>query len=177
MEGNLDYVKFLIKRGWDIHYLDDLALCWACRNARDKVVKFLIDSGANVHANEEYPIKWAVICEVKNKKTKYENIVGQLIKAGANIHIKSETPLQTAIEKEHTNMVKILLDAGADAHSIQYVLQWAAFRGSIDIVKLLIDAGINSTNEVIQSAIDTTKNKNIAKLLKLYKDDNGRKKS
>lgn len=168
MEGKFNYVKYLIENGWDIHYLDDLALQWAVRNGHYQIVKLLLNKGANVHANKEYALQWTIESEKKNKQEKYIKILELLIKAGADIHFKNEYALQEAIQKNQTKMVKILLDNGASINKIKYTLQWAAFNGNKNIVQLLLNAKINVDNAILQSAISTTKNKNVIKLLKDY---------
>jgi hypothetical protein len=166
--GKIDYVKYLIDAGWDIHYNDDLALKWAVRKAHYKVVKLLIDAGANVNAEAEFCLKWAVQCEVPNKKENYIKTVKLLLDAGADIHINNEYVLLLAIESNYTKMVKLLLDNGANINKIKYTIQWVAFDGNLDLFKLLLNACTSISNVILQSALESTKNKDIVKLLNDY---------
>ena len=50
--------------------------------------------------------------------------------------------LINASKRGHTEMVKVLIDAGADVHvENDWALQWASYYGHIEVVKLLLDAG------------------------------------
>jgi ankyrin repeat protein len=51
--GKLDWVKFLIAAGANVHAFKDYALLWACENGHLEIVKELIKAGANVHAKYE----------------------------------------------------------------------------------------------------------------------------
>lgn len=78
----------------------------------DKVVDFLITSGANVDAKSDQS---AIYIAVSNNS---KNLVLKLIAAGANVNSTFEgeesTPLHFAAAYGFNEIVKILLDAGAD---------------------------------------------------------------
>ena len=63
------------------------------------------------------------------------------------------TPLQWAAEEGHTDIVRILLNAGADVKATNYYggtpLGVAASKGHTDIVQILLEAGaeVNAKNE------------------------------
>jgi ankyrin repeat protein len=48
--GKLEWVKFLIAAGADVHYWYDYALRWAAENGHLEIVKELLKAGADVHA-------------------------------------------------------------------------------------------------------------------------------
>ena len=64
------------------------------------------------------------------------------------------TPLVWAIENGHSNVVKLLISAGADVHMRDaegnVSIHWGAYSGNTEIIKLLIGRGadIESVNEL-----------------------------
>jgi len=84
--------------------------------------------------------------------TRHVNGMKLLIDAGANIHVGSmgETLLHHAARRGYVDVVKVLLDGGADINALtQFIrmtpLHWAVYEGHIDVVKVLIEAGANQT--------------------------------
>jgi ankyrin repeat protein len=64
--------------------------------------------------------------------------------------------LQAAAAKDSIDVVKLLLDAGADINAkggyYGNALQAAVFKGSVDLVRLLLDAGadLNANVEILE---------------------------
>jgi len=57
--GKLDFVKYLLAAGADVHANNDWALQWASKNGHIKIVKVLLAAGADVHAKDDYALRWA----------------------------------------------------------------------------------------------------------------------
>ena len=85
------------------------------------------------------------------------NVVSFLLQNGANINDKpyrdliDQTPLIIAAFNGCTDIVRMLIDAGADIHHRndqgENALISAAQEGNIDVVKILLDAGANVNQE------------------------------
>lgn len=95
-----------------------------------------------------------------------ETLAHKLIAAGCNVNLRDfrgESPLLIAVEKGHSKLVKILLDAGAN-HAAKYrhkdyrPIHMAAFYGFADIAELLIRAGadVNVLDRYHCSPLHTT---------------------
>lgn len=77
------------------------------------------------------------------------NTVKELIAEGAKTDVKegvyAQTALHAAARNGRSDIIRILLDAGADVNSRDYwgdtALEYAAYKGSIESVKLLLDNG------------------------------------
>jgi ankyrin repeat protein len=74
-----------------------------------------------------------------------------LIEKGADIYAPAGeknglTALQAAVEGGHTNLVKMLIEKGADVHA---ALRVAAEKGHTDLVRMLIEKGadVNTPTE------------------------------
>jgi len=57
--GKLDFVKYLLAAGADVHAENDRALRWASSNGHTEVVKILLAAGADVHANNDAALRYA----------------------------------------------------------------------------------------------------------------------
>jgi ankyrin repeat protein len=133
--GHTEVVKLLLDAGADVHAYDDYALRLASENGHTEVVKLLLDAGANVHADKDYALRWA-------SEYGHTEIVKLLLDVVADVHAHDNYALRWASDNGHTEVVKLLLDAGADVHvDDDYALRLASEKGHIEVVKLLLDAG------------------------------------
>ncbi len=90
-----------------------------------------------------------IVEEIKKDKANL-NLVHDLIILGADLEWQDEkdsnkTPLRHAIWKRNIEILKMLIDAGANINAQgdqgRSPLIWAAIGGKVEIVRLLIDAG------------------------------------
>lgn len=139
--GYTELVKFLIKRGADVHVENDLALSLASENGHTDTVRVLLDYGADIHADHDYPIFAA-------SENGYTDIVKLLLDRGADLHGENDRALEFAAMNGHIDTVRVLLDSGADIHAErdgnkELPLIMACDRGHTDVVELLLDRGAN----------------------------------
>ncbi|MFA5293580.1 MAG: ankyrin repeat domain-containing protein [Phycisphaerae bacterium] len=108
-----------------------------------EIVKMFLDAGADVNiknGNGRYPLEESLEYDVKDA-----NIAMLLIDKGANINVSEwysqKTPLHTAIERGNVELVRMLLDKGADTNKkcINYgtPLNMAMQLGKLKIVAIL----------------------------------------
>ncbi|RYP18613.1 hypothetical protein DL765_003820 [Monosporascus sp. GIB2] len=79
----------------------------------------------------ETPLRWAA-------EGGHEAVVQQLLETGADVYARDEdgrTALSYAAEREHEAIVQLLLKSG------QMSLRWAVETGDVEMVKLLLDRG------------------------------------
>ncbi|KIY01694.1 uncharacterized protein Z520_01832 [Fonsecaea multimorphosa CBS 102226] len=119
-------------------------LAAAARGGHDKVVCMLLSAGADVSVGD-----YEALSEASSKG--YKNMVITLLHADpckGGLH----RALVAACFYGRTDVVKLLLDAGADAngrnHSREALLQIAAMKGSRDIVEILLSAGADVNTAV-----------------------------
>ena len=129
-EGHLDIVRYLIEQGANI---PPQALIESVANGHFDVVKYLVGE-KNVSPND-VALTRAVLFERKD-------IVKYLIEHGANVRAENDYALRWAARAGHFDLVKLLVEKGANIHAENdYALLWAVENGHFDIVKFLIEHG------------------------------------
>ena len=92
-----------------------------------------------------------------------------LLKAGVDVHTHNDYAFRWAVERGHTEIVKILLKAGADVHTNNdEVLCLAIGGGHTEIVKILLKTGVNvhADNDYALRLAATYGHTEIVKILK-----------
>jgi ankyrin repeat protein len=165
-EGHEEIVRLLFDKGADINAEceeDDLgsALQSACGHANGhvKIVRLFLDAGADIHAQggmhgnalQAASEKGHVpVVKLLLERGADPNAEGQLLNPKTEKYFDSN-PLLEAAEGDHTQVVKLLLDNGADMTTegglSGNILQAAVYRGSYDIVEVLLDRGFNVNAE------------------------------
>jgi len=127
--GHLKVVKCLVEAGADIHANEDQALRCAAEYGHVDIVKYLIEKGADVHVWHEYALKYAI-------ENKHLEVVKLLVENGANVN--EEGVLSSAAAYGDLEIVKYLVEHGA---ANNWALRWAVENEHTEIVKLLIERG------------------------------------
>ncbi len=136
-KGNKKCVEMLIEKGADINALDSVActpLYTAAQQGRKSCVEVLINSGANVNCKcgqyvySNYQGGGGQYYTYQPQASFGGNLVGALVGsltaelvasslAGSSIQSKMDTPLHCAAEKGHSEVVKVLIEHGADVNA------------------------------------------------------------
>ena len=148
-------------------------LHWAVKNGNKEIVEYLINNGADINGKTFCPpLSWAAIYN-------QPDMALLLIKKGADVNAKDSyqngaTPLYLAAENGHFQIVKILIENGAEINTQTNngvtPLYQAAKNGFGEIVQLLIENGAdinmkNKNDETALHAATQTGSKEIAELL------------
>jgi ankyrin repeat protein len=149
-----DAVELLLRAGANVNAADDhgvTPLARACENASEPTVTRLLEAGANPNAaqtNGLTPLMTAA-------RTGNHNVVKALLSRGAHVNAATatthETALMWAVSERHADIVRVLVENGADVHPRPQQafspLIAAAAIGDIESAKILIAAGarVNDT--------------------------------
>ena len=144
--GDLDMIRFLLESHAPLEAegcADLTPLLAAASRNRIKALNLLLEAGANVQAK-----KGTILCYVCENDDCLP-MVEALLAAGAKVNVTGgymgTTPLHVALERAHTEVVPVLLRAGANAQTKDRngwtSFLHAALRCDIPTVKLLIEAG------------------------------------
>lgn len=142
--GWIKELEFLLQRGADIHYENDIALRRAC-SRQDTSYKALVESlrTARARQNQIYePIK-------TNSESQFSEIetIQFLLAHGANLHANSDEPLYLACIYNKEDVARFLLKAGANPNARDEgqfgILATVASRGILPMCKLLLEHGAN----------------------------------
>ncbi|XP_064212242.1 ankyrin repeat domain-containing protein 17 isoform X4 [Tribolium castaneum] len=160
--GHLDIVKLLVKHGADVNAQStsgNTPLMYGCAGGHTKVVEFLLEHGANVEDHNENghtPLMEAA-------SAGHVDLAKILLKRGAGINTHSnefkESALTLACYKGHLEMVRFLLEAGADQEhktdEMHTALMEASMDGHVEVARLLLDSGaqVNMPTDSFESPL------------------------
>lgn len=180
--GRDDVVELLINRGADLEIKDTFgatALIFAVERGRPNVVKILLKNQADVEdLSRAYGTPLAIAA-----LHGYTQIAADLIEAGADINRLDKAnrippPIYAASQGGHVDMVRLLLDNGANPQirlpSGRTALFWPAARGHEKVLELLLQVGIDPTlqDDSGDSAFDyAARNGHIDAMQMLYYTD------
>ena len=99
--GNLEFVKYLVSHGANIHAQNDRILISVCENGHLEVVKYLIDLGVNINARYDFAVRMA-------SYNGHLEVVKYLVISGADIHAKHDYAIRMASEYGHLEVFKFL---------------------------------------------------------------------
>lgn len=170
-DNNPAFLRFLKNAGADLNKQDIsyiTPLSQAVINNKPEMVDSLITLGADINNVNDIG-KTALIFAVEQEN--YPIAISLLNKkADPNVHASGrDTALEVAVAKQNANpeLIKTLIAAGA---KLQNVLSKAILGGNIEIVKILLDSGAEvsslekpKTNGLLQAL--TSKNQKIAVLM------------
>ncbi len=155
--GHLDIVKHLVEQGAMIdsnsNDLGLTALMWASQNGNIDIANYLIKQGADI--SNMTIVEWAGLGFLQD--------VEDSIKLGNDINIGSPfygvTALMTASDNGHIEVVKFLIENGADINAkmdyVETALMYASTAGHLEVVKYLIKNGadMNVRTDFFESAL------------------------
>eukprot|EP00039_Didymoeca_costata_P010100 m.135324 g.135324 ORF g.135324 m.135324 type:complete len:1652 (+) comp14708_c0_seq14:81-5036(+) len=165
LTGNSELVKKLIESDANVNAVDERTQCdalyYAAQGGHLDCVDILIKGGASIDEPRSAGQHTALCIAAAQGHTE---IVNRLLKAGANVNglvqepkegIQGATPLYLATGSDNTDIVKILLDAGAD-FSLSCLLNEKAttpFTAAVslnhaDCVEMLLSAGQSSKEKL-----------------------------
>ncbi|MFX4263706.1 ankyrin repeat domain-containing protein [Pelotomaculum propionicicum] len=176
-DNQADTVKVLLEAGVDPnnnYSVDWTPLNSAVNSGRTEVVKALLNGGAdpNFKGKSEYPVIYHAMWSGPDQT----EMIKALIKAGAKINAfyDDRTPLMIAATRNNHELVKFILESGADPNMESSdgltALIIAKMRGYTDIINLLQKSGAEHNNGYLPY-IDKTRGFKIQYPEKLFKKE------
>jgi ankyrin repeat protein len=190
ISGDLPLVKKLIKEGADVNatssFYHRTALLYCLSdypsnirvkdtktlvNYRRKAAWLLLKTGAKVKISDQRGLTPLLAASSWMKP----DFIAELLKQGANIEARTEysgnTPLINALKKNNIEVVKLLLDHGADPNARAYGNTAAIFFAkSLETVKLLISEGVKLNCRKIMSSQYSDNRFKILKSISILED-------
>lgn len=144
--GQTEAIRVLLEHGADVNAQDadgDTALMRAARRGHIAALDGLLASGAdpNLGGNSG---RTALHEAIYGKAS--ESCVRRLIEAGADVnamHDRTSTPLGSAAYFGQTEIVRILIESGADISLPDSPLYSAVLERHADVVRVLLEAGVS----------------------------------
>ena len=148
--GHHEIAKLFIEHGVDVNTNNNLSM--VCANGCTPIVKLLLENGANIH------IKNRIIFDADDIIFNMKEFTKK-INEYTYIEEFSEAPLFYAVLNGHTDVVKILVEYGANIYvHDQCALTLAAEKGYIDIVRMFIGIGGFSQETINQALVYSVTN-------------------
>lgn len=140
--GHEEIVKYLLEQGYILHHQHENATYYAVMNCRVDILKLLLPYGASIHYGGDYAVRVAVqIGEFDNadelislgaditncgdnlfwivaRDGKLDAVKYLIEKHGFDFHLKDNKALEDAIKNKHDDVVKYLVEKGADISKI-----------------------------------------------------------
>jgi ankyrin repeat protein len=169
--GHKDIVQLLLERGADVNAqgeFGETALEGASEKGHKEVVKLLLERGADVNA--QGGLKGNALTAASYEG--HDEVVQLLLEGGADVNAQCgiyTTALQAASYQGHFGTVQLLLQSGAEVNDKlrnHDALEVASERGRKDIVKLLLDHGVEQ--ECLNTALHSASERDIVNLLLEY---------
>ena len=132
-------VEFLINKGANItdkDRLNNTLLIIASKYNNKEIVEYLINIGVNVN-DENYDGYTALLYAYDNDNIE---IMKLLINAGASV---DDILFESICKDGFTELVKMIIDKGKSVNSNKRLLPSVSMKGDLDVIKLLVEAGID----------------------------------
>ena len=146
---NLETTRLLVEAGADVNgrtEAGDSALIVAARRAgAARVVRYLLDNGANIKAST----KGGATALHRAAEAGDVEVLKLLVDRGADVNAERKggrAPLASAVASGHGAAVRYLLSKGAKPDLGDVGLSRAVFQGNVEIVKALLEAGVEVKN-------------------------------
>ena len=120
-KGDYASVMALLGQGVDPNDMDSQGftpLMWAARYGHEEIIKSLCEAGADLNATDTGSNHWTALIHAIHKRQNRAAIL--LMGSGADVNAKARggaTALMVAAGYGNTEMVKVLLDHGADPYA------------------------------------------------------------
>jgi ankyrin repeat protein len=143
LKNDLSVVKNVIKKGANIHYLNELPLINAAENGNLDILKYLINEGANLSARE-YAVLQAAASEghLNVLRNIFETVyLFDLDRIQEILERINYLPIVYAIQSGHLNIIRYFMNTvGVDPESLNGTfLNEAVINNNIDIVRYLVE--------------------------------------
>jgi len=134
--GKMEMVQLLIKAGADVNAKDQNGLTPLVKTASRNIAELLIAKGTDIDAGEGY---WTALHNAV--RFRHRDTTELLIQNGANVNAKNndgKTPVHYAVLLGSTEVIRMLLVAGADIDSISLNIRSLILTGDVRVVNPLI---------------------------------------
>ena len=147
VHGRTEMVKLLLKMGSDPNSRGRLgsALYWASYYGNDTIVRMVLDAGAKVGPEPEQKLPSGLIAAASKGFISLEALMKS---TGVDVNTSAEgalsfnkTALSAASSQGHDEVVKVLIEAGANPNARNAALHLASRWSHDEVVKILLGAG------------------------------------
>lgn len=154
--GRIKMMEYLLKQGANVNILNSITFISSVIRNDIITTKFLLDNGANIHVNESSPTNNITpLCY--SAAHGHLEMVQLLLAYGANVHAKNDRAIIASSCEGHITIVKLLSDYDMFITPPDALIGAATY-GHYDVLKLLLDKGAdvhaNDDMALLRSALN-----------------------
>jgi ankyrin repeat protein len=158
---NSEILSMLLRAGADPKVVPGL-LHYACSIGTLDIVKKLLDAGLDINGFSGEPYFFGTPLQVSVSKSRI-NVTRLLLEHGADPDITSpdsgpwdRSPLFAAVYHQNSEILSMLLHAGADSNRVPGLLPYVAEHSNLKFVKMMVEEGntdVDSVDDILGTAL------------------------
>lgn len=106
---NLEFIKYLVDKGFDIHCENNYVFELSCNHNKPDITRYVISKTSSKYYINEALVNYAHIGDIE--------FVNEMLELGGDINYLGHEAIYWAAKRDHKDMVQFLIENGADVNA------------------------------------------------------------